>query len=99
MPVKQAASGQNIQYEVDHILGAGKSLLVDFTLTPVFNVHKEVVYLVAEGKDISKRKLIELEEIMRYQAFHDHLTDLPNRALFNDRLSLALEQTRRNEKM
>ena len=31
------------------------------------------------------------EEIMRHQAFHDRLTDLPNRLLFDYRLPLALE--------
>lgn len=39
--------------------------------------------------DISDRKLS--EEILKYQAFHDLLTDLPNRMLFQERLTLALE--------
>lgn len=35
------------------------------------------------------------EEIIRHQAFHDALTDLPNRVLFNDRLTLALAAAHR----
>jgi diguanylate cyclase (GGDEF)-like protein/PAS domain S-box-containing protein len=38
--------------------------------------------------DITNRK--QAEEQLRYQAFHDGLTDLPNRALFTDRLEHAL---------
>lgn len=45
---------------------------------------------VLEGSliDISERK--RAEEQSHHQAYHDALTDLPNRSLFNDRLSLAI---------
>jgi len=51
---------------------------------------------VLEGTivDITARKLA--EERVEYQAFHDSLTDLPNRFLFNDRLARALSQSRRH---
>jgi diguanylate cyclase (GGDEF)-like protein/PAS domain S-box-containing protein len=50
---------------------------------------------VLEGTliDISARK--RAEEQIAFQAYHDPLTGLPNRALFNDRLSLALSQAHR----
>ncbi|NCJ06973.1 EAL domain-containing protein [Synechococcales cyanobacterium C] len=35
------------------------------------------------------------EEIIHHQAFHDALTDLPNRILFNDRLQIALAAAQR----
>lgn len=38
-----------------------------------------------------------LEETIRRMAYHDPLTNLPNRALFSDRLTLAIARTRRNK--
>lgn len=43
--------------------------------------------------DITDRKAA--EERVEHQAYHDPLTDLPNRLLFNDRLSLALARAER----
>jgi diguanylate cyclase (GGDEF)-like protein/PAS domain S-box-containing protein len=51
---------------------------------------------VIEGTiiDITERK--RAEEQVKHLAFHDALTGLPNRLLFNDRLSIALAQARRS---
>jgi diguanylate cyclase (GGDEF)-like protein/PAS domain S-box-containing protein len=51
---------------------------------------------VIEGTiiDITERK--SAEEQVKHLAFHDALTGLPNRLLFNDRLSIALAQARRS---
>ncbi len=46
------------------------------------------------ARDITDRKIA--EEMISFQAFHDHLTQLPNRRLFKDRLELAITQARRN---
>ena len=47
------------------------------------------------ARDITDRK--RAEELISYQAYHDILTDLPNRILFKDRLGLAMIQSKRNE--
>lgn len=49
--------------------------------------------IFASIRDITARR--QLENELRHQALHDPLTDIPNRALFNDRLEHALAQTER----
>ena len=44
-------------------------------------------------RDITERK--RTEETIRYMAFHDALTGLPNRSLFNDRLVMAMAHAKR----
>ena len=46
------------------------------------------------ARDMTERK--EAERTINFQAYHDLLTQLPNRALFKDRLNLALAQTKRS---
>ncbi|WP_236018974.1 putative bifunctional diguanylate cyclase/phosphodiesterase [Geomonas propionica] len=53
-------------------------------------------FLLTLFKDISERK--RLEQVIKHQAQHDPLTDLPNRKLFLDFLALELAQARRNRK-
>ncbi|NIP15694.1 MAG: EAL domain-containing protein [Pseudomonadales bacterium] len=48
------------------------------------------------ARDISDRK--EAQEVISFQAYHDLLTHLPNRALLKDRLSLAIKQARRSKR-
>jgi predicted signal transduction protein with EAL and GGDEF domain len=49
---------------------------------------------VIVNRDITERK--RAEELVVYNAFHDGLTNLPNRALFLDRLQHALTLSKRN---
>ena len=47
------------------------------------------------AKDVTDRK--QAEETVHYQAYHDLLTGLPNRALFRDHLGLMLAQAKRSQ--
>jgi diguanylate cyclase (GGDEF)-like protein/PAS domain S-box-containing protein len=58
-----------------------------FTKTP---------HLIFQIQNITDRK--EAEERLVHDAFHDALTNLPNRALLMDHLKLALARSERNEK-
>src|SRR5450755_1791032 len=60
--------------------------------TPVYGGEGAIAGLIAVGTDITQRR--RAEEALQHQAFHDHLTGLPNRAAFNERLSLAIEIAR-----
>jgi len=55
---------------------------------------KEFFGTYGVARDITERK--RAEALISYQAYHDILTDLPNRILFKDRLGLAVIQAKRN---
>ncbi len=64
------------------------------TINAVRDDPGRVSHYVAVFSDITQRKLA--EERMRFLAYHDALTSLPNRALFIDRLGQAIAQARRS---
>jgi diguanylate cyclase (GGDEF)-like protein/PAS domain S-box-containing protein len=70
-------------------------VMVALDTDPIASVQRRrplATYGVA--RDITDRK--RADEQIAYQAYHDILTELPNRALFKDRLGLALLQAKRN---
>ena len=56
---------------------------------------KEYFGTYGVARDITERK--RAEELVSYQAYHDILTDLPNRILFRDRLELAMIHAKRSD--
>ncbi len=56
----------------------------------------KVVQYTSLFSDITRRK--EAEEALRVRAYYDPLTELPNRTLLIERLSLAIKQAKRNDK-
>ncbi len=64
------------------------------SITAIKDVQRKVTQYAAVFNDITGRK--QYEEVIKYQAYHDSLTTLPNRELFNDRLGLAVTQGERD---
>jgi diguanylate cyclase (GGDEF)-like protein/PAS domain S-box-containing protein len=56
------------------------------------NESGDIVQTIGVGQDITERK--EAEETIAYLAYHDSVTNLPNRRLFKRRLSLLLEESK-----
>ena len=54
----------------------------------------EVTGVIGVATDVTERRKLEKE--LEHRAFHDPLTDLPNRSLFMDRLTHALERAARH---
>ncbi len=54
------------------------------------------IFAARAGAELERKRV---EEIIKNMAFHDPLTNLPNRSLLNDRLTLAIAQAHRNNKM
>lgn len=75
----------------------GPLLDLDVTLSPILNTEGKLTHIVAVKREITERQRIEAS--IYYQAFHDLLTGLPNRILFQDRLSSALANVRRTQSL
>ena len=75
---------------------------LEVRLVPQRDEHGAVVGAIGVGTNVTDRRTIEQElldsqEQYRTLAFHDALTGLPNRALFGDRLELALRRAARDQ--
>ncbi|MCL5959506.1 MAG: diguanylate cyclase, partial [Chloroflexi bacterium] len=71
----------------------GSLIDVSISTAPLRDSKGEFVGSMAVIADIAERK--RTEEMMHFQAYHDPLTGLPNRLLFNDCLTMALSRVRR----
>ena len=86
-------TGQPQRYENEYIRKDGSRVPVESLLDQVRGADGDVQYYFSFVSDISERK--RTEDNFRQLAYHDALTGLPNRALFNDRLNVALAHSRR----
>jgi PAS domain S-box-containing protein len=59
--VERAATGEFVRFEAKHFLADGSFIIVDFSLSPIFDDTGKVVMLIPEGRDISDRKRMETE--------------------------------------
>lgn len=89
-------SGEQVHhFETTRIRKDGRQIYVSITTSPILDADGKIIGNSVIARDETERR--KMEEIIKYQAHHDILTDLPNRQLFMDFLSLELAQARRNE--
>jgi len=86
--LRRALGGVEARTTIDVESGA-----YDMLLSPDIGPHGDPTAVVGVAVDFTER--IRLERDLRHQATHDSLTGLPNRALFEDRLALALHAATR----
>ncbi len=72
----------------------GESLVFEQVLTPLLDAEGKITHFVGILHDVTVRAVAAMQ--LKHQAYHDALTDLPNRVLFEDRLQLGLAQARRD---
>ncbi len=87
-----SGQGERMEYRVRHKDGTWRTL--ESTASPIRNEKGQTDKLVIVNRDITERK--RAEEMLAHNAFHDGLTNLPNRALFLDRLQQALSLSKRH---
>lgn len=68
---------------------------LEMVITPVLDISNEVYLIIMNTRNITERKFY--EERLKNMAFHDPLTNLPNRRLFSEHFHHALAVAKRNQ--
>jgi PAS domain S-box-containing protein len=89
---RQTGRGERLEYRIRHKDGTWKVL--ESTASAVLNSKGVTEQLVIVNRDITQRK--QAEDALAHNAFHDGLTNLPNRTLFLNRLQHALTLSKRH---
>jgi diguanylate cyclase (GGDEF)-like protein/PAS domain S-box-containing protein len=89
---RSTGQGQRLEYRIRHKDGTWR--ILESTASAVRDPKGKTEKLVIVNRDISERK--RAEEMLAHNAFHDGLTNLPNRALFLDRLQRAFALSKRH---
>lgn len=89
---RASGRGERLEYRMRHKNGEWR--ILESTASPIQNSNHEPDRLVIVNRDITERK--RAEEMLEHRALHDVLTELPNRALFVDRLQHSLIRARRH---
>jgi diguanylate cyclase (GGDEF)-like protein/PAS domain S-box-containing protein len=85
------ASSHRAEFRVQHSDGSWRHLEA---ICRDLRTEPEIRGLVLNARDVSERKLLERE--LAHRAYHDALTELPNRDLLLDRLGHALARSARS---
>ncbi len=89
---RDTGQGERLEYRIRHKDGSWRFL--ESTASAIRSAEGKTDGLVIVNRDITQRK--RAEEQLAHQSFHDGLTDLPNRALFLDRLQRTVTLSRRH---
>lgn len=81
----------------------GHSVIVEASCQPLYDTDGKLLGVIESSKDVTEhlktcQELQEHKDVMHYRAHYDHLTELPNRVLFIDRLSQAIKNANRYDK-
>ena len=83
--------------ELSHTRRDGSVLVVSSRWTLQRGEAGDPVAIMEINSDITEKK--KLEDAIRFQAYHDSLTDLPNRRLFMDHLSREINHVKRKNEL
>ncbi|HEY3211005.1 MAG TPA: EAL domain-containing protein [Actinomycetota bacterium] len=94
--MRRLARGERIEhFETLRSRKDGTPVHVSLTMSPILDPSGNVVACSAIGRDISERKRV--EEQIAFLAYHDRLTGLANRAMFEEIAEMGLARARRHD--
>lgn len=81
--------------EITKITKSGKLIYADLSLTLLKDENGNAIGTIGFSQNITQKKEVETKlktqtELLNYQAYHDHLTNLPNRLLFEEGLETSI---------
>ena len=92
--IARAARGSVVRKEVTHTDVKGGLLYIDFSLKPLRDDHANIIYLLAEGRDITKRKRAEAELIRHRERLEElvkeRTAELEKKSANLEELNIAL---------
>ncbi len=89
LPMLLALQGKSSKIDDVELAYQSQRIPLEIFGTPIRDAEGEVAYAVVAFQDITERK--QAEEKLRYGAFHDALTGLPNRSAFMTALETAID--------
>ncbi|MGI6549973.1 MAG: PAS domain S-box protein [Syntrophomonadales bacterium] len=96
--VKQALNGQKAYFQGDFRSNiSDKVTPIEAQIAPVMSEEGQPLGGVIIVSDFTERK--QYEDTIRHLAYHDALTGLPNRLLIQDRITVALSQSKRYKQL
>lgn len=87
----EAYKGKPVNFEVQI-----HNIYILVYLSPIIQDH-QVIEVVGTAIDITERK--QTEQLINHMAYHDSLTNLPNRAFFNERIEEMIVQAKKNHEL
>ncbi len=93
--IETVTSGEHFTVEHIHYCKGGEKIYAEIFTAPIRDENGNIVQVVHVQRNITERKL--MEEKIKYQAYHDPLTDLPNRRFFEEIISVEIAKAHRNK--
>lgn len=97
-PVEECLKGGLITGVANHtvlIHRSGSRFAIEDSAAPIRNKEGNIIGVILVFYNVTEKR--EMMRQLTQLAYHDPLTQLPNRVLFHDRLNLALAKARRNQ--
>ena len=92
--IEAAIKGETVHSEIEVQTKSNQVLTLDIALTPIRDNLGNVLWVLAEGYDLSAQK--EIEQRLHHATLYDQLTGLPNRHLFIEQLDQAMQRVKQD---